>query len=36
MSLRFLISLLAGLALTGSVHAQEVAKLKGVVELFTS
>lgn len=36
MSLRFMISLLAGLALTGSVHAQELGKLKGVVELFTS
>jgi hypothetical protein len=36
MSLRFLISLLAGVALSGSVCAQEAAKLKGVVELFTS
>ncbi|PZM09619.1 DUF1223 domain-containing protein [Rhizobium tubonense] len=36
MSLRFLISLLAGVALAGSVQAQELAKLKGVVELFTS
>jgi hypothetical protein len=36
MSLRFLIPLAAGLALTGSVHAQELTKLKGVVELFTS
>ena len=36
MSFRFLIPLLAGLALTGSVCAQEAAKLKGVVELFTS
>lgn len=36
MSFRFLISLLAGVALTGSVHAQELSKLKGVVELFTS
>lgn len=36
MSFRFLISLLAGVALTGSVHAQELGKLKGVVELFTS
>jgi hypothetical protein len=36
MSLRFLISVLASVLLTGSVHAQDAAKLKGVVELFTS
>ncbi|MBO9100176.1 MULTISPECIES: DUF1223 domain-containing protein [unclassified Rhizobium] len=36
MSLRFLISLLAGVALTGAAHAQDLGKLKGVVELFTS
>ena len=36
MSFRFLIPLLAGVALTGSVHAQGLGKLKGVVELFTS
>ncbi|MBZ5760795.1 MULTISPECIES: DUF1223 domain-containing protein [Rhizobium] len=36
MSVRFLISLLAGVALTGAAHAQDLGKLKGVVELFTS
>ncbi len=36
MSLRFVIPLLAGVALAGSAHAQELHKLKGVVELFTS
>ena len=33
---RFLVSLLAGIALASSLHAQELAKVKGVVELFTS
>jgi len=36
MSLRFLISLVAGFSLVASAHAQELGKLKGVVELFTS
>ncbi|MFS8111924.1 thioredoxin family protein [Rhizobium jaguaris] len=36
MRLRFLVSLLAGIALASSLHAQELAKIKGVVELFTS
>ncbi|WFR95017.1 DUF1223 domain-containing protein [Rhizobium tumorigenes] len=36
MSHRFLISLLAGVALAGAAHAQDLGKLKGVVELFTS
>jgi hypothetical protein len=36
MRLRFLVPLLTGIALTGSLHAQELAKLRGVVELFTS
>jgi hypothetical protein len=36
MSLRFVIPLLAGVALAVSAHAQELKKLKGVVELFTS
>ncbi|MGA1801915.1 DUF1223 domain-containing protein [Rhizobium sp. HT1-10] len=36
MSLRLLIPLLAGVALAGSAHAQQLGKLKGVVELFTS
>jgi hypothetical protein len=36
MFFRFLIPFLAGVALTGSVQAQELGKLKGVVELFTS
>ncbi len=33
---RLLISLLAGVALTGAAHAQQADKPKGVVELFTS
>ncbi|MDL2399584.1 DUF1223 domain-containing protein [Rhizobium mayense] len=36
MRLRFLVPLLAGIALASSLHAQEPAKIKGVVELFTS
>ncbi|MEZ2223051.1 DUF1223 domain-containing protein [Rhizobium sp. RCC_161_2] len=36
MRLRFSVSLLAGIALASSLHAQELAKIKGVVELFTS
>ena len=36
MRLRFLVPLLAGIALASSLHAQELAKIKGVVELFTS
>lgn len=36
MRLRFWVPLLAGIALTSSLHAQELAKIKGVVELFTS
>jgi hypothetical protein len=36
MSLRLLISLLAGVVLASSAQAQELAKVKGVVELFTS
>ncbi len=36
MRLRFSVPLLAGIALASSLHAQEAAKIKGVVELFTS
>jgi hypothetical protein len=36
MPFRSMMALLAGLALVGSPHAQEAAKPKGVVELFTS
>lgn len=36
MRLRFSIPLLAGIALASSLHAQEAAKIKGVVELFTA
>jgi hypothetical protein len=36
MRFRFLVPLLAGIALTSPLHAQEPAKIKGVVELFTS
>ncbi|MBB4568095.1 DUF1223 domain-containing protein [Rhizobium leucaenae] len=36
MRLRLLVPLLAGIALASSLHAQELAKIKGVVELFTS
>ncbi|MBB5573978.1 MULTISPECIES: DUF1223 domain-containing protein [Rhizobium] len=36
MRLRFLVPLLAGIALASSLHAEELAKIKGVVELFTS
>jgi hypothetical protein len=36
MSLRFVIPFLASVALAVSAHAQELKKLKGVVELFTS
>ena len=36
MLLRLVVSVLAAVVLTGSVHAQELPKIKGVVELFTS
>ncbi|NTF43632.1 thioredoxin family protein [Rhizobium rhizogenes] len=36
MRLRLSILLLAGIALASSLHAQEAAKIKGVVELFTA
>lgn len=36
MSFRFVVPLIAGIALAGATHAQELNKLKGVVELFTS
>lgn len=36
MRLRFSIPLLVGIALASSLHAQEAAKIKGVVELFTA